>query len=120
MKPAEYRHLTQTTYDRKEAEDSLAWVLTVNKIGFRREVQFYPPRKWRFDFVLEPYELLIAIEVEGGSWTGGHRHGSEADKDCEKSNCAVREGWKVLRVTPGMVRDGRALLEVERALGRDL
>lgn len=99
-------------------------MLKVNKIAFKREYQFYPPRKWRFDFVIMdesyqfPDQMRIAVEVEGGNYTGGHRRYGEADKDCEKHNEAMHDGWKVFRVTPDMVHDGRALLTVERAIGR--
>jgi hypothetical protein len=42
--------------------------------------------------------------------------GSGSEGDCEKINAATLMGWRVLRVTGAMVRDGRALEYVERAL----
>ena len=72
------------------------------------EYRFAPPRRWRFDFAWPDYR--IALEVEGGIWTGGrHVRGKGYEKDCEKYNTAQLEGWKVYRVTPAMIRDGRAL-----------
>jgi hypothetical protein len=57
------------------------------------------PRLWRFDFAWT--DAKIALEVEGGVWTGG-RHTSSAGfvKDMAKYNRAAVLGWRVLRVTP--------------------
>lgn len=99
-------------------EAELALQLKLAKIPFEREFRFHPPRRWRFDFVLLPVDLLIAIEVEGGAFSGGHKRGLFADTDCEKSNAAMEDGYKVLRFTPGMVASGVALQTIERALGK--
>jgi hypothetical protein len=55
--------------------------------------------------------------VNGGTWSGDrHVRGSRFEGNCEKINAATLMGWRVLRVTGAMVRDGRALEYVERAL----
>jgi hypothetical protein len=36
-----------------------------------REYRFAPPRRWRFDLAWP--SLRLALEIEGGTWTGG-RH----------------------------------------------
>jgi hypothetical protein len=60
------------------------------------------PRKWRFDFAYP--DLMIALEVEGATWVGGrHSRGSGFAKDCEKYNEAIKQGWKVYRVTAQML-----------------
>ena len=102
-----------------DGEEELALHLKAAKIPFEREFRFFPPRRFRFDFILVPLSLLIAIEVDGGSWNGGHRRGREADSECEKTNLAMEEGWKVYHFTPAMVSDGRALETIETALGRE-
>ena len=52
---------------------------------------------------------MVAVEVEGGVWTGGrHTRGKGFEADCEKYNAATERGWRVLRVTPKMIADGRA------------
>ena len=63
------------------------------------EHRFHPSRKWRFDYAWP--DAKVALEVEGGVWTGG-RHTSSAGflKDMEKYNAAARLGWRVLRCTP--------------------
>ncbi len=64
-----------------------------------KEYRFHPVRKWRFDYALPAHK--IALEVEGGVWTGG-RHTSPKGflGDMEKYNAATLMGWRVLRTTP--------------------
>lgn len=64
-----------------------------------KEYKFHPVRKWRFDYALP--SALVALEVEGGVWTGG-RHTSPKGflGDVEKYNTATLMGWSVYRTTP--------------------
>lgn len=64
-----------------------------------KEYRFHPVRRWRFYYALPSFK--IALEVEGGVWTGG-RHTSPTGflGDMEKYNTATLLGWKVLRTTP--------------------
>jgi very-short-patch-repair endonuclease len=79
------------------------------------EHRFAPPRKWRFDIAI--LDSRLAIEIDGGTWVGGrHTSGAGYEKDCEKLNAAVIEGWRVLRFTSGMVRDGRAMNAINKAM----
>lgn len=65
-----------------------------------REHRFHPVRRWRFDYAW-PGEK-VALEVEGGVWTGGrHTRGAGFVADIEKYNAAVVAGWRVVRVVPG-------------------
>lgn len=51
--------------------------------GWVREHQFDAARKWRFDFAW--LDLLVAVEVEGGTWSAGrHSRGSGFESDCVK------------------------------------
>jgi very-short-patch-repair endonuclease len=80
-----------------------------------REYRFAPDRKWRFDFAW-PHRLL-AVEVEGGVWSGGrHTRGSGYVKDMEKYNRAAVLGWCVLRFDTAQVRDGTAIAAIREAL----
>ena len=72
-----------------------------------REYVFAKPRRWRFDFAW-PY-LLVACEVEGGSWVNGrHNRGSGFEADLVKYNSATLLGWTVLRFSGELVRSGEA------------
>ena len=79
-----------------------------------QEHRFHPVRKWRFDYAWPEHRL--ALEVEGGTWSGGrHTRGAGYERDCEKYNAAALLGWKVLRVTTAMMNDGRALALLDNA-----
>lgn len=79
------------------------------------EYRFHETRRWRFDFAYPDRQL--AIEVEGGTWTNGrHNRAKGFEADCEKYNAAVLKGWSVLRFTGDMIRSGKAIETLERAL----
>lgn len=64
-----------------------------------KEFKFHPVRKWRFDYAIPEHK--IALEVEGGVWTGGrHVSGKGFLGDMEKYNAATLLGWRVFRTTP--------------------
>jgi hypothetical protein len=82
---------------------------------YKREYMFAKPRRYRFDFAFPA--LNVAIEIEGGSWSGGrHVRGSGFQKDCEKYNLAAVNGWIVVRGDSAMVKDGRLLEWTEKAV----
>lgn len=79
--------------------------------GHVREYRFSPPRRWMFDFCWP--ERKIAVELEGGIYSGGrHTRGVGFEKDCEKYNAATKAGWRVLRYTKKSIDDGSAALDV--------
>jgi len=79
-----------------------------------REYRFAPPWCWRFDYAWP--ERRLALEIEGGTWTGGrHVRGKGYERDCEKYNAAALASWMVLRVTTAMLKDGRALTLLQQA-----
>jgi hypothetical protein len=100
-----------------DLEDTLDWHMKVAGLPeWEREYVFYPGRKFRFDFAFLPFRL--GVEVMGGIYSGGrHTTGAGYAKDCEKLNLACIQGWRVLYVTSDMIKDGRALDYVMRALG---
>ena len=93
-------------------------------IPFEREVKFHPERRWRADFMVGqsfawPVRGRLLIEIDGGAWVGGrHTTGKGFEGDLEKLNAAALLGFRVLRFTPAMVDDGRALAVIQRALGK--
>jgi very-short-patch-repair endonuclease len=81
-----------------------------------REYRFAPPRRFRADFAYPERKLLI--EVEGGVWTRGrHTRGAGYTSDAEKYNLATVKGWRVLRFTGDMIKDGSAINTIEKVLG---
>jgi very-short-patch-repair endonuclease len=80
-----------------------------------REYRFSPPRRYRADFAYPERKLLI--EVEGGVWTRGrHTRGAGYTSDAEKYNLATVKGWRVLRFTGDMIKNGSAIDTIEKVL----
>ena len=111
-----------------KAEAMLALHLRAHKIAFEAEYRFAPPRKWRFDFVIEKQyaTTCLAVEIDGGNRMAAigkngkpfaiGRHTLRGDYD--KLNHAAINGWRVLRFTPAMVADATAINTILLALGR--
>ena len=107
-----------------------------------REIRFHETRRWRLD--LGDWAIKLAVEVEGQVWGrlvkchncgvqvrkrtkkgklvpvreagGRHTRGDGFAKDIEKYNEALLAGWRVLKATPAMIKDGRALEWWKRGL----
>lgn len=69
----------------------------------QREYRWHPTRKFRADLAW-PERKFIA-EVDGAV----HRIKGKFERDIERHNLLIREGWVYIRVTPNMVRSGEAL-----------
>lgn len=79
------------------------------------EYRFHPKRKWRTDYAWPLAKL--ALEVEGGVWTGGrHTRGAGFLKDCEKYNELAAMGWRLLRTTPSGLHDLETIALIRRTL----
>lgn len=79
------------------------------------EHRFHDTRRWRFDRAHVP--SMVAIELEGGTYSGGrHTRGAGFAKDCEKYNAAQLAGWRVFRFTGAMVQDVDQLAEVKQLI----
>lgn len=79
------------------------------------EFRFHPTRLCRFDFAFP--DRLIAVEVEGGVWSGGrHTRGSGFIGDCEKYNAAAALGWLVFRFDGGAVKRGEAAMFINSVI----
>lgn len=80
-----------------------------------KEYRFHPVRKWRFDYAIAEHK--IALEVEGGVWTGG-RHTSPQGflNDMEKYNTATLMGWRVFRTTPDDLCTNKTINVLKQAI----
>ena len=84
-----------------------------------REYQFHSTRKWRFDYAWP--DRRVALEVEGGIWTGGaHGRGTGITRDIEKYNYAAAMGWLVIRCVPSTVTHKTTFAFVRAALSQPL
>jgi len=84
-------------------------------IAAEPEYKFCSSRKWRFDFAIPSHK--IAVEIEGGIWTGGrHTRGQGFIDDMEKYNEAAILGWRVLRFQPKEADNGALRSTVYRAV----
>jgi very-short-patch-repair endonuclease len=85
------------------------------KVTCVKEYRFHPIRKWRFDYAFPEYK--VALEVEGGIWTGGrHVNPKGFLGDVEKYNTATLMGWRVYRTTPKDLRSLATLKMLESAI----
>ena len=80
-----------------------------------KEYKFHPTRRWRFDYAIPEHK--IALEVEGGVWTGG-RHTSPKGflNDMEKYNTATLMGWRVFRAIPDELHTNATLQMLRTAM----
>lgn len=93
------------------------WRVIQGPDGLVTEHRFDPARRWRFDFA-HPASR-VAIEIEGGVWTGGrHTRGKGFIGDLEKYNAAALAGWAVFRFTPQQITAKNIEKVVEFALER--
>lgn len=77
------------------------------------ELKFHPSRRWRFDFAFEAVRL--AVEVEGGVWSGGrHTRGKGYLNDCEKYNAATELKWDVLRYSTQQLTKPETIAQIKR------
>ena len=94
--------------------DFFASELISNDILFEREYRAIPGRKFLFDFRIG----RLLIDLQGGIWMkkGAHNTGKAIQRDCEKLNLAVLEGYDVMHFTTDDVETGRAIDYVMRYL----
>lgn len=93
------------------------------------EYKFHESRKWRFDLCWVEYG--VAFEREGGTYVqvsckqcgkktshfrSRHHDQHGMEDDIEKYNAAETAGWRVIRATTPMMRDGRAVTAILAAL----
>lgn len=101
-----------------ESELVIALLTRIHQAGLpepQTEVRFHPELKNAFDLAWP--EFRLAVEAEGGVWTGGrHVRGQGYTDDCRKYNYAALLGWRVLRFTTEMIESDEAILLIEQAI----
>ena len=104
---------TQIPKAGSQAEAALALQLRLMKLPHAlREHVFDSRRKWRFDFAWPDYSL--AVEIEGITYDGGrHQRKDGFEKDLEKYEAAMLQGWTVYRCSTAMVKSGRAVQTIQ-------
>lgn len=109
----------QAKRDRRDRRDQ-RFVDRMTRAGIDRptpEHRFHPVRRWRFDFAWP--DRMLALEIEGGIWTGGRHSGGKGQLgDMEKYSEAAALGWRVIHVTPSQLNTDYALDLVSRALNQ--
>lgn len=90
-------------------EEALAQQIVAAKLPpAKREYRFAPPRQFRLDFAWP--DRKVACEVNGGIWVkSGHSSGKGIERDYEKANLAVLNGWRLLQFSAGAIKSGSAL-----------
>ena len=87
--------------------------------GLRKRLAEHGLRDWRFDFAYP--DLKIAVEVEGGTFSGGrHTRGKGFEGDVEKYTSATLLGWLVIRATGKHVKSGQAVQWLQQAIDMDV
>ncbi len=108
------------------AEDALAFVLDTLHLSYTRQFAYAPPRRFRADFLLTGHQVLI--EVVGGVYpfrrrradgreviqAGAHGTIKGINDDIARLNAATLAGYRMLRFTPGQIRQGTARETIER------
>jgi very-short-patch-repair endonuclease len=100
-----------------EAEDELAWQMHAIGLDPIRQFHFGESigRRWAADFAFLDKKLLI--EVDGGAYVAGrHVRGQGYEDDHARDAEALCLGFRILRVTPRQVTDGKALSWIERLM----
>jgi very-short-patch-repair endonuclease len=100
-----------------DGEQAVEYILSGHGVKFEREYHFNPARRWRSDFCIPEYKILI--EIMGSTWTAGkHTRGAGYRNDCEKMISAQCLGYDILYYTSDMIRDnpGRVLDDVKNLI----
>ena len=120
---------------RPKAPKAEAIELQMRAVGIPPWEKEYPfaaliGRRWKFDYCWP--SLRIAFEQEGSAFGrvirgedgktyrlgGRHNTGAGMQADCEKYSWAAILGWRVIRATTTMIRDGEAIRLLEEAFKR--
>ena len=117
-KPEKHGNVSKAVPEQSKGEVLFLFQCKAHGLKPIYEHKFAWPRRYRFDFAWP--DIKLAVEIDGGNrlavigkdgkpYAVG-RH-TQAD-DYVKLNLAVKHGWRVLRYTPKMVKNGDAIFDV--------
>lgn len=102
-----------------ELEDQL--IFQVRAVGLPTPVRefkpWYPQRAFAYDLAFLAHDFLV--DIQGGIWArgkSGHTSGLGVRDDAIKHNLAALSGYRVLLITPDMIKSGLALDFITLAL----
>ncbi len=85
----------------------------------KAEYKFLKNRRFRFDFAWP--DRMIAVEIEGGVFSGGrHTRGAGYTRDLEKYNLATLHGWLVFRFTTQDVTTQKAIAFMSEVMDNNI
>lgn len=89
----------------------------IQRVGLPEPISEYKFHQWYFDFAY--VEVMIFIEVQGGTYNGGHHVTAKGyRRDCIKSNKAQLEGWAVLWADREMINSYEFAMDVKKLILR--
>jgi hypothetical protein len=113
----------------KEKRDMFVMLLE-KELGVEVWPEFYfsTERLYRFDYAipLNPSNsgsLKIAIEQEGGIWAkgnSGHSSGTGIQRDMDKNNLAIAQGWVIIRRTPDQMMTSETIELIRSVIDQKL
>lgn len=84
-----------------------------NGKGIRDRLKQAGLQDWKFDFAFP--EVMLAVEIEGGGWSGGrHTRGKGFAQDMKKYHHAMDAGWNVYRCNASLINSKQAIELVEK------
>lgn len=112
---SDYHKLKRQTEKEKYTLEMLWQVRAAGLPEPDQEAIFHPTRKWRMDLAWK--RQRVALEIHGAVFVQGrHTRGAGFTEDRIKMAEAQLLGWIVIEVTPELIKNGKALELVERAL----
>jgi hypothetical protein len=100
---------TRNIKNKSGQKDMFMMLLEKEGLDVWPEFFFSTERLYRFDYAIPVLNstnstmLKIAIECDGGTWSkgkSGHSSGTGLERDRNKNNLALANGWVIIRRTP--------------------
>ena len=96
---------TRNIRNKEKYRDEFIMLMNITFPDLEVWPEFYcsTERQWQIDYFFP--QILLAIEQEGGVWTGGrHTRGKGFIADMDKYNFISSKGWTLIRRTPDQMK----------------